>query len=257
MDFLVYAYLQTGREEDARKIIDEVQGMPPMRDMYGMGYDPRLFALSAFPASYALELHRWADAAQLELVSGAGDYDQSLTLTARAIGAARSGNPDEGRRDIAQLEGIRKKLVSDKKNHQGAYDGVTDELAITRAWLAFAEGKHEQAVRLLASIGGKEEGEAEASQLIPTHEMMGDMLLEGGDARAALREYETSLVTDPGRFDSLYGAALAAEKAGRHDKSNQYYSALVKNCDGATSERNELKHARTEVSVEAKAVSSR
>ena len=64
MDFLVYAYLQTGREQDAQKIIDEVRAMPPMQDMYGMGFDPRLFALSAFPASYALELHRWNEAAQ-------------------------------------------------------------------------------------------------------------------------------------------------------------------------------------------------
>jgi len=255
MDFLIYAYLQTGREEDAQKIIDEVRAMPPMHDMYGMGYDPRLFALSAFPASYALELHRWTDAAQLELVSGAGDYDQSLTLTARAIGAARSGSPDEARRDIAQLDGIRRKLASDKKNHEDAYHALTDELTITRGWLAFSEGKHEEGVRLLAAVGGKEEGEAEASELIPTHEMIADMLLEGGHAEEALREYETSLETDPGRFDSLYGAALAAEKAGRHDKSNEYYSALLKNCGGATSERNELKHARAAVNVEAKAVS--
>ena len=255
MDFLVYAYVQTGREADARKIVDAVRVMPRMHDMYGMGFDPRLFALSAFPASLALELHRWSDAAQLELVSGAADYDQSLTLTARAIGAARSGSLDEARSDIAQLEGIRRKLAADKKNHEGPYDAVTDELTTARAWLAFAEGKHEEGVHLLASLGGKEEGEAEASQLIPTHEMIADMLLEGGHAQEALREYETSLATDPGRFDSLYGAALAAEKAGRPEKSSQYYSALVKNCGGATSERNELKHARAAVSVEAKAAS--
>jgi tetratricopeptide (TPR) repeat protein len=254
MDFLVYAYLQTGREEDAQKIIDEVRAMPAMHDMYGMGSDPRLFALSAFPASYALELHRWNDAAHLELVSGAADYDQSVTLTARAIGAARIGSPEEARRDIAQLEGIRKKFASGKRNHLGPYYGVVDEMTVARAWLAFAEGKHERAVRLLATVGGNEQGESEASQLIPAHEMMADMLLEAGHAPEALREYETSLASDPGRFDSLYGAALAAEKAGRHDKSNQYYAALVKNCGGATSERGELKHARAAVSVEANAV---
>src|SRR5438045_7619839 len=33
MDFLVYAYLQTGREADAQKIIDEVRAMPAMHDM--------------------------------------------------------------------------------------------------------------------------------------------------------------------------------------------------------------------------------
>ena len=106
MDFLVYAYLQTGREQDAQKIIDEVRAMPPMHDMYGMGFDPTKFALSAFPASYALELHHWSEAAQLAVVSGASDSDQAITYTARAIGAARSGNVEQAFREAAQLEAI-------------------------------------------------------------------------------------------------------------------------------------------------------
>src|SRR6202158_3111457 len=95
MDFLVYAYLQTGREADAQKIIDEVRAMPPMHDMYGTGYDPRFFALSAYPASYALELHHWSEAAQLPVVSGASDLHQSITYWARAIGAAPPGDVGE------------------------------------------------------------------------------------------------------------------------------------------------------------------
>jgi hypothetical protein len=244
MDFLVYAYLQTGREQDAQKIIDEVRAMPPMHDMYGMGFDPRLFALSAFPASYELELHHWNQAAQLTLVSGAGDYDQSVTYTARAIGAARSGNVEQARKEIAQLEGIQKKLESTKKKNQGEYDGVGDELVEAKAWLAQAEGHNDEAVRLMKSIADKEEGEAESSQGIPAHEMMGDMLLESKHPEAALVEYETALKTNPGRFDALYGAAQAAEQAGKHDQANEYFAKLVKNCEGATSERAELKHAR-------------
>jgi hypothetical protein len=252
MDFLVYAYLQTGREADAQKIIDEVRGMPAMHDMYGMGFDPRLFALSAFPASYAMELHGWDKAAQLELVSGASDYDQSVTLTARAIGAARGGNREQAGKEIAQLEAIQKKLEANrKKDHSGGYEGVTDELTEARAWLAFAEGHHDDAVRMLRTIADKEEGEAEASEGIPAHEMIGDMLLESGHDEEALAEYETSLKKDPGRFDSLYGAARAAEQAGKHDIANQYYAELVKNCAGAKSERAELKHAREVVEMRA------
>lgn len=250
MDFLVYAYLQTGREGDAQKIIDEVRAMPPMHDMYGMGFDPRFFALSEFPASYVLELHRWKDAMQLELVSGASDYDQSVTLTARAIGAARAGDREQATKEIAQLEGVQKKLATNKKDN-GGDEGVKNELIEARSWAAFAEGKQDEAVRMLRTIANKEEGEAEASQGIPTHEILGDMLLESGHAEEALAEYETSLKTDPGRFDSLYGAAQAAEKAGKHDKANEYYSELVKNCHGATSERAELKHARQVVEMRA------
>src|SRR5438046_435671 len=46
MDFLVYAYLQSGRESEAQKVIDEVKAMPAMQDMYGMGYDPRASSLA-------------------------------------------------------------------------------------------------------------------------------------------------------------------------------------------------------------------
>jgi tetratricopeptide (TPR) repeat protein len=253
LDFLVYAYLQTGREQDAQKIIDDVQAMPPVKDMYGMGFDPRQFALSAFPASYALELHQWNEAAQLVPVSGAGDFDQSIAYTARAIGAARSGNVPQAHKEIEQLEGIQRKLNANKKKERGEYEGVTDELTEAKAWLAYAEGKHEEAVRLLRTVADKEEGEAEASQGVPAHEMIGDMLLEDGHAEQALAEYEATLKTNPGRFNSLYGAAEAGERAGKHDKASAYYSQLVRNCDGSKSERSELKHAREVMDRQARA----
>jgi len=247
MDFLVYAYLQTGREADAQKIIEEVRAMPPMPDMYGMGYDPRMFALSALPASYALELHRWSDAEQLEVVSGAEDSDQAVTLTARAIGAARGGNLDDARRNIARLEDIQKKLAAEKKKHEGEYRGVSDELTIAEAWLAHAEGKPEEALGMLRPLADEEEGEAESSEGIPIHEMMGDMLLEAKRPAEALGEYQATLKTNPGRFNSLYGGAQAAQAAGNHEKAKEYYSQLLKNCEGSPSERAELKLAREEM----------
>jgi tetratricopeptide (TPR) repeat protein len=251
MDFLVYAYLQTGREADAQKIIDEVKAMPEMHDMYGMGFDPRLFAMSAFPASYALELHRWSDAAQLAVVSGASDYDRSVTYKARAVGAARSGDLEQAKKEVAEIEGIQKKLASEEKSGRGDYDGVTDNLTIAKAWLAYAEGQHEEGVRQLRTIADKEEGEAESSQGVPAHEMIGDMLLGANKPEEALSEYETTLKTNPGRFDSLYGAAQAAEQSGKHDKASEYYAELVKNCQGATSERAELRHARQVIEARA------
>src|SRR6202451_2432698 len=53
MNFLVYAYLQSGREADAAKVIDEIKTMPKMKSMYGEDFDPQTNALSAFPAMYA------------------------------------------------------------------------------------------------------------------------------------------------------------------------------------------------------------
>lgn len=247
MDFLVYAYLQTGREQDAQKVIDEVRAMPPMKDMYGMGFDPHLFGLSAFPASYALELHHWSEAAQLQVVEGATDSMHSTTYVARAIGAARSGKVEQARKEIAQIESIQKKLAPNKKKDEGEYQGVTYDVTIAKAWLAHAEKRDDEGVRLLRSVANKEEGEAEASEGIPAHEMLGDMLLDSNRPADALTEYEASLKSDPGRFNSLYGAAHAAELAGKHDRASEYYAALVRNCEGSKSERSELQHAREQV----------
>jgi len=257
MDFLVYAYLQTGREADARKIIDEVRAMPPMHDMYGMGFDPRLFALSAFPASYVLELHSWDEAAQLPLVERASDTNQSITHTARAIGAARSGNLDVARNEISQLEATQKKLKPQKKTDEGDYEYLSQEVTLAKAWLTYAEGHPDEAIRSLRTLADKEEGEAEASQGIPTRELLADMLFEAKRSKEALTEYEASLKSDPGRFDSLYGAAQSAEQVGDHQKATQFYAELVKNCEGSSSERAELKHARQVMQAEMKSKPSR
>ncbi len=251
MDFLVYAYLQTGREADAQRIIDEVEAMPPMKDMYGMGMDPRMFAMVAFPAAYVLELHRWIDAAQLYPVSGAGPWDLSITYMTRAIGAARSGNAEQARREISQIEALKAKLESEHKQQTGAYEGVSTNLTIARAWGAFADNKADEGVQLLRGVAGKKRGEAEASDGIPASEMIADMLFEVKRPQQALVEYEATLKSDPGRFNALYGAAQAAERAGQNQKANEYYSQLVKNCEGAKSDRAELKHAREFVEMRA------
>jgi hypothetical protein len=249
LDFLVYAYLQTGREEDAQKIIDEVRAMPPMHDMYGMGFDPTKFAMSAFPASYALELHHWNDAAQLAVITGARDSDHAITYEARAIGAARSGNVEQSRKEVAQLEAIQKKLESGQKEDQGLYEGVSGKLTVAKAWLTFAEGKHDEAVALLRTVADKDEGENEASHGIPSHEMLGDMLLEANHPEKALVEYEASLKNDPGRFDSLYGAGKAAQAAGKWTTAVHYYNPLLSNRNfDLNSRKSELpKSARPEL----------
>ena len=253
MDFLVYAYLQVGREADAQKVIDEVRAMPPMKDMYDMGSDPRLFALSDFPADYELELHDWSNAAQLSPVDGATDLDKSVTYLARAIGAAHQGDAGQVRKELDQLATIQKKFEQGKKKDEGDYESASEEVIVAKAWLAHSEGHDDQAVQLLRTVADKEEGEAEASEGVPAHEMIGDILLEGKHPAEALTEYEASLKNDPGRFDSLYGAAQAAAATGDSAKAHNYYAQIVRNCAGSNSERAELKQARKEVEKVARA----
>lgn len=242
MDFLQYAYLQSGREIDAQHLMDEVRSLPEMKDnMYG-DFDPHMYVLVVFPARYDLELHHWADAASLAPVPDSQLADRSVTYWARAIGSARSGHPDQARLDILQIATIHKTLLHQKRKLVAA--AVDQDLQEATAWVNHAEGKNDTALRSLRAIAQQQEAEGDEPLAIPAREMLGDMLLDMNRADQALTEYEADLKYNPNRFDGLYGAARAAELAGKNNQANTYYAELVKVCAGSGSERPELSHAK-------------
>jgi len=242
MDFLVYAYLQCGREADAMAIIEEVKKMPPMQDMYGMGFDPRTFALSKYPAVYEIELRRWTDAAQLQPVDGASEGNQSMTYWARAIGAARSGNLVQAKQDLAMMQKEEDQLKAKKKMEQSGY--VEDSRQEAQAWVLHTEGKTDEALAILKKLADKEDAEGEEPTAVPAREMLADMLLEAKRPAEALAEYQQDLKFNPKRFNGLYGAAQAAEAAGKQANATEYYAELVQECAGAPSDRPELTRAK-------------
>jgi len=243
MDFLVYAYLQSGREADALRLIDDVRGMPEMKDMYGAGFDPRTLALTLFPARYALELHHWSEAASLTPVKNASEGDPAITYSARAIGAAHIANLKQAHQDVDQINKIHGKLLADKKKSPA--DAVEQDRQIALAWIAHAEGKDKKAIKTLRAMAEKEEATGDRTdEGIPIREMLADLLLESKHAEQALAEYETDLKFNPNRFNGLYGAARAAEAAGQSQKAYEYYAQLLQVCGGSASERPELARAK-------------
>jgi tetratricopeptide (TPR) repeat protein len=242
MDFLVYAYLQSGREADAQRVIAEVKAMPPMKSMYGEGYDQEAYALSKFPALYSLELRHWSDAAALTPAPNADSTDKAITYWARAIGAARSGSLPEARKNIAELETIRQEMLKKKKPTYAQY--VENAQKEAEAWVAHAEGKDEDAVKSLRAIAEGEESTGDEPEDIPAREMLADMLLEAKHPEQALTEYEADLKFNPNRFNGLYGAASAAEMAGKNEQAAKYYAQLIKICAGSNSDRPELGKAK-------------
>jgi len=242
MDFLVYAYLQSGREADAQKVIDEVKAMPKMKSMYGDDFDPQTNALTKFPAIYDLELRHWSDAAVLQVVPGSLRGDQSITYWARAIGAARSGNLAQAHKDLEQIEAIRKEFVAEKKTEYA--EAVGEDYQEAAAWVAHAEGKDEEAITGLRVLADKTDKLGDEPEGIPAREQLADMLLEAKRPQQALAEYQTDLRLNPNRFNGLYGAARAAEAAGKQADATEYYALLLKICDGSNSTRPELSRAR-------------
>ena len=242
MDFLFYAYLQSGREADAKALMDEVKAMPEMHDMYGVGFDPHLATEAQFAALYPLEMRDWATAAALKPVEVEGTAQNSFTYWAKAIGAAHLHQPDEVRKDVSAIEAIHQKFVTDKK--QDFAEATENDLKQAQAWLAFAEGKYDDAVETLRPIADKEDALGDEPQGIPTREMIAEILLEAKRPQQALAEYQTDLKLNPNRFNGLYGAARAAEEAGKPTEATAYYAMLLKTCDGGGSTRPELTRAK-------------
>jgi tetratricopeptide (TPR) repeat protein len=247
MNFLIYAYLQVGEDQSARKIVDDLPNTIA-EIQAGHAHDTMAdhvgYAITEFPALYALEMHHWADAAALQPPSDATPLDQLTSFWARAIGAGFMHDADGARKDLEQYDLL---LESVRKSNQ-AYlaellAGVPrDEIS---AWVAFAGKKNDEAVRLMRRAADRQDAEGKAETDIPAREMLASMLLELNRPQEALAEYEQSMKVDPNRFNGLYGAARAAELAGKPAEANSYYATLLKNCPNAHSDRPELTRART------------
>ena len=242
MDFLIYAYLQSGREDEAAKWIAEVKTLPEMK----MGdMDMRAFAMAKFPAMYALEMHRWDDAAHLEVVAASGPGDHAYTYWAKAIGSVRSGDLAAAKKDVAEIDAIRKDYVARHKTYAAESTEMVENEA--SAWVMHAEGKNDEAVALLRKVADHEDAVGEEQTSIPAREMLADMLLEMRKPDLALAEYQDDLKFNPRRFNGLYGAAQAAEISGKASEASEYYALLVKTCEGGASARPELAKARQAV----------
>jgi tetratricopeptide (TPR) repeat protein len=242
MDYLFYAYMQSGRDADAKALIEEIRAMPDKHDdMYGKGFDPHAAALAHLSALYPIEMHDWPTAAALPPTEVANTAEDSVIYWARAIGSAHLRKPEDVRKNIAAIEGIHQRLVKDKSEFANA---VEDDCKEAQAWLAFAENKYDDAVEAMRPIADKEDSTGEEPEGIPAREMIADILMEAKRPQQAMAEYQTDLKLNPNRFDGLYGAARAAEASGKPADASEYYALLLKVCDGSNSTRPELSQAR-------------
>lgn len=244
MDYLIYAYLQSGREADAAKVIEEVKTMPEMH-MGNMDRDMQAFAMSKFSAMYDLELRRWADAAALPVIEKAAPGDRAYTYWAKAIGSARSGDLAGAKKDLAEIDAIHKDYVAQKKTYDAEWTGMLSQEA--SAWVLHGEGKNEEATAMLGKVADHEDAIGPEQTSTPAREMLADMLLEMKRPEQALEEYKGDLRFNPKRFNGLYGAAQAAEMSGQAGQATEYYAVMVKTCEGGSSGRAELAKAKQAV----------
>lgn len=249
MDYLVYAYLQGAQDKRARAVLDEmnrIQSVEPQNFKVAHSF-------SAIPARYALERRQWSEAAKLPLQPAALEafprqnfrWAEAHTRFARAVGAARTGDASAARSEIEQLKIIRESLTS--KNGYDWGKQVEIERQIAEAWLAFAENKPEESLKLMRAAADLDDATDKhpvtPGSILPAREQLGELLLELKQPAAALPEFENALKTTPNRLNAVYGAARSAKLANNNKKARDYYTQLLALCREADEARPEIKEA--------------
>ena len=249
MDFLLYAYLQTGQDAAAWQIVEQAKQMVAAAPKTGNGSGMlHYYALAQahFPALYDLEMHKWSDAVALQPAPDAPEYLQTITYWAQTIGAARMGDVEAARRSAQKFDEAEEAVKKSKYAYM--MEGPNPGRGEVHAWLAFAEKKNDEALQLMREAADVQDKVGKGEVAIPAREMLADMLLAANQPDKALVEYQKSMKIDPNRFNGLAGAAQAAALAHQPEQANAYYAQLLKNCDGgAHSARPELQAAKAQV----------
>ena len=205
-DYLVYAYLQLDQDKNARAVIDDMAV-----STFGPDAFAAHFALAASPARDMVERGDWKGAAELQVRPNKFPHVMAITHFARALGAARSGNPDAAKADIAKLVEMRDKLTADKV---GYWPQIVDiQRQIASAWQLYAEGKYDDALKAMSAAADAEDKSEKhpvtPGAVLPAREQLGDLLLELGQPANAAAEYALVLQRSPGRRNSLRGLEAA------------------------------------------------
>lgn len=238
MDFLDYAYLESGQEAKARQVVADLKNIPEASE------SDVIDAQSRFLARNAMELQLWKEAALLDIPKERLVW-QDYTYWARAIGAARSGDVQGARNDVQKLVEIAQTVKRTETRHDAGMStsGMGIDPSEAAGWLAYAEGKPDEALRILRSAADREDARDDEPFATPAREMLADLLLALHRPAEALASYQEVLKNFPRRFNAVYGAARAGDALGDGHTAADFYAQLIANCP-ADADRPELEAAR-------------
>ena len=217
MDYLVYAYLQLGGNDDAAQVIADLRGMAiPKTGDFKVAY-----AATAMPIRYSAERGDWRAAAATEVPAmNAPPHVVAIAIWARGIGLARTNHPNEAMQSVKSLEKIQQQLAQ----AGNAYWSTQVEILKreVEAWAAQAQGKTREAVLELRTAADEEDSVEKLpvtpGPILPAREQLGDLLLLQGELKLAHHEFQLALANSPGRAGALRG--MAAASSSRSTKPN-------------------------------------
>jgi hypothetical protein len=253
MDYMVFGQLQLVQDKAARQVVDEVAAIHTVNvENFVSAY-----AFAAIPSRFALERGKWAEAAALKLSPPDLAWNkfpqaEAVLVYARGLGAARIGDVAAARADSQRLQALKDAMIAAKIGYWPSQ--VDFQIKTVDAWIALGEKRDDEALRLMRIAADSEEASDKhpvtPGNVVPSRQLLGEMLLDVGQPRQALVEFERSLKRDPNRFRGIYGAARAAEAAGDRPLARDYYSKLQAMAADRDSDRPELVQARAFVAMQ-------
>jgi tetratricopeptide (TPR) repeat protein len=258
-DYLAYSYLQQAEDKKAKEIVDwaaTIRKTNPELEFSAA------YALASIPARYALERNDWSGATTLQIPKvphwASFPFMEALIEYAHALGRAHTGDLEGARKAVARMRELRDATKEVKFDYFKRHLELQTQAA--SAWIAFAEGKQDDAIKQLQSAADSEDvlGKHPVSPgaLVPIREQLGDLLLKRGRPAEAAEAFQAALKIYPGRFRALYGAALAAEASGDKEHARQYYMKLAAQTAKSDAPRDELKRIRQNGTAAAETASS-
>jgi len=225
MDYLTYAYLQLGRDADAKRVVDDLAAMHGLdAGMFKIGY-----AANAMPVRYAIERRQWTEASALKPLPDSEPHVAAIVYWARAVGASRSGHANDADADIARIDACIAQLDATGNAYWATQTRALADSA--RAWQLFANGRTDEAIAHLRSAADTEDAAEKLpvtpGPIVPAREQLGDLLLNAGRPADALREFKTALAGAPGRRGATIGAAQAAERSGDAEEAKRFREPAV------------------------------
>jgi hypothetical protein len=151
MDYLEYAYLQSGRVKQAKAVLDDLNSLPPVGGVT-LTND---YAAAAIPARYALELGNWQQASELQVKRDAVDWTQAITWMAIGVGSAQLGNLERAAQSEQTLASLRDMVA--KQNNVYWSNQVEVQRREVAAWIADKNGNAAEAIATMRSAADLEE----------------------------------------------------------------------------------------------------
>lgn len=210
MDYLVYAYLQAGRDAEAAQVIQRLKTMPSLNTAdFKVGY-----SATAMPIRYIVERHDWAAAAGIVPPTAGPPHVIAIAVWAKGLGLARSGKAADARKQGDELQKLEDQLQTSGNAYWATQVRVMKREVM--AWSAEAEQKHEEAVTLMRQAADEEDSVEKLpvtpGPIVPAREQLGDLLLQHGQWTMAAKEFDVANANAPGRRGAAEGAAEAAKR---------------------------------------------